>query len=193
MFSSGGVWFHTTEEALREFAAPVLERYPLSGLIREAESWLRGSETATLWLVPLLLWLLPPIPASLAALTVYVAWRLLSPSFVNGVVGAALDRLEQVGLQAALYLVTMSLFAMNGSFAALWSGLAWFVALRWGAVAWITEPLLRRLWPTLYRIPAPDVVLRALIIRAAMKYNVPLPEISRMEAKIRAGMYSRKQ
>lgn len=188
IFTAAGVWFHTTEEALRQYAEPVLARVPLPSLLQQAEVWLRSDQTLVLWVLPLALLLVPPLPAALGALTLYVGWRGLSPSFVSLALLRVFRLLDRVWLQGLYYVLVLSVLAGAAQHAALGLGLGGFILLRWGVVARLTQPLVRRLWASLYSLPVSDQVLRAVIIRTALKYRLSLPELDRMEREIHRHM-----
>ncbi len=169
---------------LEAYAGPVLAREPLPRLIEGATVWLRSPQTLTLWLLPLLLWQLPAGWAALLALLIYVAWQGMAPGLVNRAVLLLFRQLERVSFQAIYYVVILSLFAERGDTAAVVIGLAGFIALRWQLLDRIVNPLVRRLWAVLFPLPVPDQVLRSLILRTALKYRLPIPEIDRMERQL---------
>ncbi len=150
----------------------------------QAEVWLRSPMTLALWLLPLLLFMLSPLQAALAALVVYVGWESLGPSFVSRTVLGVFRVLDLVLLQAVYFVLTLSMLAAQEQFAALWVGLGGFILLRWSLVRMATQPVVKRIWATLYKMPVPDQVLRSFIIRAALKYRVSLPELDRIEQEI---------
>lgn len=184
IFTASGVWFRTREASLYAYAGPVFDREPLTRLLTQAELWLRSPLTLTLWLLPLLLFVITPLQAALAALVVYVGWESLGPSFVSRSVVRVFRVLDLVLLQALYYVLAMSVLAAQQQFAMLWVGLGGFILLRWGLVRMATQPVIKRIWATLYRMPVPDQVLRSFIIRAALKYRVSLPELDRIEQEI---------
>lgn len=89
-------------------------------------------------------------------------------------------------MQLPLYVIALSLLARQGHYAAVWTGLAGMIALRWSMVEKATYPLLKLIWRALYPLPIPDQVLRAFIIRAAVSHHLPLEEVDRIEEEIRA-------
>lgn len=193
IFTAAGVWFHTREASLRRWAGDVLAREPLPALLAQAERWLRSPQTLALWVLPASLFVLMPLPAALAAFVVYVGWAVLGPAFVSRALGGLLRVLDLVLVQALYYVFMLSVLAAQERFAALAVGLAGFVLLRWGAVAWATRPLTAPLQRTLYRLPVPDRVLRALIVRAALAHRVTLPEFERIEKEILDNLPGRKR
>ncbi len=184
IFTASGVWFRTREDSLYAYAGPVFDREPLARLFMQAEVWLRSPMTLALWLLPLLLFMLSPLQAALAALVVYVGWESLGPSFVSRTVLGVFRVLDLVLLQAVYFVLTLSMLAAQEQFAALWVGLGGFILLRWSLVRMATQPVVKRIWATLYKMPVPDQVLRSFIIRAALKYRVSLPELDRIEQEI---------
>ena len=184
IFTASGVWFRTREDSLYAYAGPVFDREPLARLFMQAEVWLRSPMTLALWLLPLLLFMLSPLQAALAALVVYVGWESLGPSFVSRTVLGVFRVLDLVLLQAVYFVLTLSMLAAQEQFAALWVGLGGFILLRWSLVRMVTQPVVKRIWATLYKMPVPDQVLRSFIIRAALKYRVSLPELDRIEQEI---------
>ena len=184
IFTASGLWFRTRESWLYDYAGAVFEREPLVRLLTHAEVWLRSAQTLTLWLLPFFLMLIGPLQAALAALVVYVGWRSLGPSFVSRALLRAFRLLDVVLLQAFYYVLILSVMAAQEQFAALWVGLGGFILLRWGLVRLATRPVVGWIWSTLYRMPVPDHVLRALIVRAALKHRIALPEFDRIEQEI---------
>ena len=188
LFTASGIWFRTREASLRAWAGAVFEREPLAKLLADAERWLRSPQTVALWLLPVLLFVAGPLVAALATLAGYVGWRVVGPGLVSRA-GLGLVRvLDLVLLQALFYVFALSMLAAQDRFVAVGVGLGGFVLLRWGVLRWATEPLVRPLWQAFYRLPVPDHVLRALILRAALARGVRLPEFAPIERQIRANM-----
>ena len=192
IFTASGLWFGTTQEALEAYAGPVLERESLPRLLGHAEVWLRSAQVLTLWLLPALLLLVPPAAAGLSALIFYVGWRSLGPSFVSEAVVKLLRLLDIVFAQGLYYVFVLSLLAARGQMTAMWIGLAGFMLLRWGVLATLSAPIVGIIWKSLYALPVPDQVLRAFIIRAALKHRISLPQLDRLEEQMRQGFQRRR-
>lgn len=184
IFTASGVWFRTRAALLDTYAGAVFEHEPLVRLITQAEVWLRSPLALTVWLLPLFLLILPPLQAAVAALVVYIGWESLGPSFVSRSLERVFHLLDLVMLQAIYYVMLMSVLAAQHQYAALWVGLGGFVLLRWGIVRKAVQPVTHWIWGTLYRMPVPDHVLRAFIVRAALKHRVSMPEFDRIEQEI---------
>lgn len=175
IFTASGVWFAATEEALQRYAADLFERVPLPVLLRRAERWLHSAQALAVWVLPFVLLVLPPLAAAGVALTLFIGWKVLSPSFVSRVGAAVLGVLGRPVVQGLFYVFMLSILAAQARYAALGVGIAGFVLLRWGLIERVVHPLMRRLWRSLYALPVPDQVLRAFMLRAAMRNGVGLP------------------
>lgn len=184
LFTASGVWFRATEEMVQAYAAPVLRHAPLPALLTRAEVWLRSPQTLTLWLLPLFLTVIPPLAAAGAALVLYAGWASLSPSLTSLAAVRVFRLLERVWLQAFYYVFVLSALAGAGQYAALGTGLAGFILLRWGLVRLACAPLVRRISGSLHALPIPDQVLRGFILRVAVKYHVSLPQLDRIEQDV---------
>lgn len=185
IFTETGTWFAATEESIKRYAAGVLAVRPLSRLLADADVWLRSPMIAALWSLLVFLMVLPPVVALMAALTMYVGWGIVGPSFVSRM-GARLFRLlDMVLLQALAYIVLLSLLAGAGAMGGVWIGLGGFIALRWGIVQRLVDPLLRPIHRSLYALPVPDQILRAFIVRTALKHRIDVPQIREIERSIR--------
>ena len=185
LLSADGTHYRTTEPLLREYAGPVVEAVGLGTLLQRAGVWLRSPQTITTLLLPILLFALPWWGAVAVALLVYALWSAAAPGLVApGFIGT-LKVLEHPVVQGLLYVGVLSAFASSGNLAAMWTGVAGFVALRLGLVAAVLGPVIRPIQQTLHPLPPADQTLRALIVREALLRGVSLPGIDAIEAKVR--------
>ena len=183
--TAAGTRYRTTEKLLREFAEPVFDREPLGGLIRQAEVWAQSPVTMALWALPALLLLVPVWAAAVATLTLFAVWRVVSPAAPVRAGIAVLSILQKPALQGIYYVVVLTLLGWAGQTPSVVAGLAGFIGLRFGLVEALLKPVLAPLLARMYPLPVPDQVLRAVIVRAALRHNIPLPELSRLEASAR--------
>lgn len=184
IFSAGGHWFRTTEALLQEYAGPVFGKVPLSYLIQSADRWLDAPRTFALWVLPVQLLAATPPASAIAAVLIYAAGFMLGPAMVSRWGASLLGWLEKPGLQVALYTGAMSWLSVEDQFGAVAVGLVGFVLLRWRLVGWALDRGLSPLRNRLYPLPAPDQVLRTLVVRTAIRYGIALPELDRMEARL---------
>lgn len=184
IFTASGNWFNTSEAALREYAAGVLAHKDIPELLRAAELWLSAPRTLVLWLTPLLLWKFGVWATIGCGLVLFFVLSVWGPAFLVSSLTPLLKILDNVAAQAALYVGVMSWFAINGQFDLMATGLTIFILMRWGIIGRLLKPIIEKLWARIYAIPYADQMLKAVIIRTAMKHHVPIPELEEMERSI---------
>jgi len=177
LLTEGGRWYHVREKDVEEYAGTVLDHVPLEQLLRWADTWVDSARTVTVWALPLMLWGLPVEWAVGGALTLFVAWALLSPALPSLLAVRAVSALDHVLAQALYYVVAMSAVAAAEMYGALGAGLVGFVLLRWGVLEWAIGYVVRPLRRALYPLPVADQVLRGLIVRVALKHRLSLPQV----------------
>lgn len=192
IFTEAGVWFHTTEEDLRAYAAPVLEHVPMETMLSWAGAWMRLPRILTLWALPILLLFVAPGYAVLSALLTYVTLKVVSPSAVSTWVARALPTLNSAPFQGGCYVFVLSILAARDAFIAVGAGLVGFIVLRWGLVERVVEPLLRPALRKLYPLSISDQVLRAFVIRVALNRKLSVPQLDVMEREMYARWQSKR-
>lgn len=185
LFAADGTRYRTTEPLLRGYAGPVLDAVGLATLIRQSGVWLRSPQTLAVLVLPVLLAVLPWWWAAATTLLLYTAWAVAAPGLVLPGLARVAGALEHPVLQGLVYVGALSAFAAAGNFAAVWTGVAGFVALRLGLVEAVLRPVLRPVLQSLYPLPPADQTLRAFIVRAALRLGVSLPGIDPIEARVR--------
>ena len=177
MVTAAGRWYHIPEEQARDYAGEVLDYISLEDLVERADLWIDSPRTVALWLMPLVLWALSPVWAVAATAGLYLGWALASPAVPSLWGTRAVRLLSSTLAQGGYYTVVLSLFAMADRFAAVGVGLAAFVLFRWGIVDWAVRGGLRALRRRLYPLPVTDQILRGLMVRAALKHRVSVPQV----------------
>lgn len=184
MFTAAGTWYHTSEALLREYAAPVLQHTSVVNLLKAAESWLATPLTVGVLALVLALLVMPAWAAAIISVGVYVGWAVLSPSLVSLTALPLVRALNSVWVQGLTYVFALSLLAAQEAMTALAVGLIGFVLYRWRLLPRLLAPLIKRLQQQVHPLPAPDQVLRAVVVRTAMKHRESLPELEAMERDI---------
>ena len=184
IFTAEGIWFHIREEGLREYASDLLDEISLEQLLQWAALWMRSPQIVTLWMLPVALWLLPPLGAALVGIVLFMAWKVASPSIVSETAVRIANRLDIAVVQGLYYVFVLSILAAQGRYSALAIGLVGFILLRWGLVERALNPLIQPLLRALYTLPLSDQVLRAFIIRMALNRRLPLPQLDAMQKDI---------
>jgi hypothetical protein len=186
LLTPSGVHFRTTEKLLKEWAGPVFEHEPLGALVRQAEVWVRAPATLAVMALPLFLFGLPAWAAGLLTLLLYASCTLALPAAPSPWAGTVLTVLEKPLVQGVYYVVVLSWLGTGGEVAAVVVGLAGFVGFRLGLVQRALGPMLAPAFARLYPLPPADQVLRAHVVRAALRHGVRLPELTRLEQRARA-------
>lgn len=184
IFSGAGIWFHTREEQLREFAGPVFEHEGIEELLSQAAAWLRSGRVVAIWGLLGALLTVPPLPAVIGALVVYIFWELVGPRLVNRPMIQAFGLLDRPGVQMAGYLLGLSVLAQLDAYWSVGTGLAGFIVVRWALLSKVMDPVMEWLRGSIYAVPVADHVLRLVILRAAMKYDVSQPDVDQMEQEV---------
>ena len=177
MVTAAGRWYHIPEEQARDYAGEVLDHISLEDLVERADLWIDSPRTVALWLMPLVLWALSPVWAVAATAGLYLGWALASPAVPSLWGTRAVRLLSSTLAQGGYYTIVLSLFAMADRFAAVGVGLAAFVLFRWGIVDWAVRGGLRALRRRLYPLPVTDQILRGLMVRAALRHRVSVPQV----------------
>ena len=183
IFTADGVWFHTSESALREFAGEVVERIGMGNLLMTAGAWLRSADTIGALSLVFFLLVVHPVVAVLLAFAIYVTWDALSPSFAFIPLVRAVRALSGAALQGVLFVAVLSWLGMNDQLLGAILGLIGFVLLRWG-VARSAVTRLEDRYAGGDMIPKADRVLRGLLIRYALAMGITLPPTAVLEGQI---------
>jgi len=189
LFTERGIWFHIPEEALRSYAGPVLDHVSVDTLVDWSSTWLRSPRVLTLWLLPAILWFSAsqawPWAAGVGiALAFHVLWTLAGPSLVSTKMVRAFRWLDEMLLQALMYVFTLSMLASSGAHAETVVGLTGFVLLRYGLVDRAVAFLIRPLRSAIYDLPPADQILRAFLIRIALNQRLPIPQLDDMASEM---------
>lgn len=183
--TAAGTTFHTTEALLKEYASDVLDYRDTSQLIEDAEVWLGSAATATIWIFPLFLLAVPVWAALLLGILFFCTWSVFAPSAPFLSVLRLFSILEKPVLLAVYYVIAMTLFGWNGQTAAAVVGLGVFVGLRLRLLQLLLHPLIKNISGRLYSLPLPDQVLRAIVVRTALKHRINLAELDHLETSAR--------
>lgn len=184
IFTADGIWFHTTEAALREFAEEVVEKIGVGPLVMQAGIWLRSADAAGALALAILLLVTTPLIAVLVSLLLYVLWEILSPTFVIVPVVRLFSVLSSAAFQGLLFVVVISWLGMNGHTTGAVVGLLAFILLRWGIVRKIVSKSVIEQIRTKQKLPDQDRILRSLVVRHAIALRISLPATESYEKRI---------
>lgn len=182
LFTSAGNWFHITRQALDTYAPGLLDKVPLEKIIKQSEIWIRSTDNLGILLFMLLLWQQGITIAVLATLLFVTVWHIYKSSFVSLPLTAVLRVTDKEAVVLLVSLAVLSWKGMAGEYLAVPFGLAFFVILKFG---WIRAAIQ---WVSGFFLPGTlllnDRVLKMLVIRYALKENIPVREVDAMEKEI---------
>ena len=184
ILTESGVWYRTTVELLNEYAAELFEIEPLEKHLAYSDTWIRSPHTLSVWLLALGVVMYNPWQSLAVVAFIFLGWQIVAPALVSRSLSPLLRILDAVLLQAILYAALMSMLAMSGKFQSLAAGLLGFICLRWGILTYLMRPLVSRCWRKMFKLPIPDYILRAFIIRGALKKGVVLADFEGIEQRI---------
>ncbi len=184
ILTESGVWYKTTIQHLNDYAGDLFDQEPLDVYLALADTWIRSPYTISLWLLPFGILSYDLFQWSVIVLSFFLIWQIIAPALVNRTLSPLLKLLDAVLMQALLYAVTMSILAMSGRYDALAVGLLGFILFRWGILSYLTRPIVTFCWKTMYTLPAPDHILRAFIIRGALRNGITLADFEDIERKV---------
>jgi len=184
IFTADGIWFHTTEAALREFADEVVERVGVGRLVLDAGTWLRSADAAGAVALALLLLALSAPVALMATLLIYLFWDSFAPAFVFISVIRLFKVFSAAAFQGVLYVVVISWLGMGGEYLAVVVGLAGFILLRWGLMRKAVGMLSRSKAAVETNLPPQDRILRTLVLRYAVSMRITVPSTQEFERRI---------
>src|SRR5690625_5538006 len=120
IFTESGAWFAATGDEVKRFASRVLEVRALPRLLAAAGVWIRVPQIPTGWVFLLLVVLLPPVPAILAGVGVYVIAQIVGPAAVNLPSLRLLRVADNVLLQGLTDAIILNLFANADAMGTVW-------------------------------------------------------------------------
>ncbi|MDZ7715825.1 MAG: hypothetical protein U5J95_06385 [Balneolaceae bacterium] len=176
-----GQWFHTTQEAIEEFAPGLLQEYDISTLIKDALAWVRSADSLSLTLLMILLFLVNPWLAALATLSFHWIWYNFKSSLVNRFFGKLFSYMNKDAYLLVIAFTGLSMMGIQEQYLALGIGVIFFFLLKIG--------LLNMLWDRLsatnnQRLSLNDRVLKMVIIKYAIYEGIAPPSVQTMEDKM---------
>ncbi|MCC5925132.1 MAG: hypothetical protein JJU41_01110 [Bacteroidetes bacterium] len=189
VFTVNGNWFYTNSDEIQKFAPGLLTRVEFSELIRDAEVWVRSSDAMTIIFFMAILLLMPGYSAALLAVAFLLLWHLAKSAFVSAGATKFIRALTWDPLVILLAVASISYMGIEEQYTDVVYGLLFFILFRFG---W-----LRKMFDSFYeryskQISLNDRVLKMVVIKSAMSNNINVPELQRMESRIKELMRKRR-
>ena len=182
IFTSAGNWFHITSPALEKYAPGLIEIHSLEKMIKQSEVWIRSADNIGIILFMLMLYTWGLFPALLLTLFFVPLWHINKSSAVSIPLTRLLSVIDKEIVVVIVAMLVLSYMGITGEYLSVFLGIALFCVLKFGwlrfAVEWIFGKLLRG------TLLLNDRVLKMIILKYAIRENIPVKEVDSMEKEI---------
>lgn len=184
IFTVDGTWYHTSLKDLEDFAPEILKKVGAPALFEKASDWARLPGTLVVWILPVLLWAMPWWGAALASFALFFMMASILPGLVLYGLIPLVRLLNHPFSQGFYYVAFLSYFAAQGGYAAVWTGLAIFVMMRWQVLNRFLDRRSALQSDGASVVDTSDRILRNVILSASLKFGASHPEVDRMEKRM---------
>ena len=191
ILTESGIWYRTTVDLLNDYAGELFQWEPLEVHLARSDIWIRSPHTLSIWLLAFGVLFYNPWQLVIAVPVFFLIWQIIGPALLSRRILSLVRILDAVFLQALLYSVIMSILAIRGEFLEVGVGIIGFIIFRWGILTYVTRPLVLPCWRKMYKLPVPDHILRACLIRSALRNGITLAGFEKIERSIIQGMLKR--
>ncbi len=182
IFTSAGNWFHITSKALRSYAPGLLEKHTLEKMVKKAEIWIRSADNIGIVLFMTLLYYQGLLPAVVLTLFFVPIWHINKSSLVSLTLTNILWLLDKEILVVLISILVLSLMGITGQYESVVFGIIMFCFLKFGWIRYLVEWLHGKLFEGTLLLN--DRVLKMIILKYAIKEDVPVKEVGAMEKEI---------
>lgn len=184
IFTASGHWFRTRTSHIEALVPGLAAIEPLDGIVKQAEQWIRSTESLSLWLFLALLTFTGVHVAAVASIVFYLFWYFQRSGFASPALGGFV-RAATADLPILLAAVAVVSWVGNaGRTADALIGLGWVFVFRFG---WL-RMLLDRWHDASRPLPMNDRILRMLLLRHAIRNGITPPILSSMTQDLNAAI-----
>lgn len=181
IFTAAGNWFYTTVANLKSYAPGLFKKHSVEEIINDAEIWIRSSDSISITLFMLILFLGNLYLAVFSILLFLPFWHLNKSAFINFTSTKLIKIVDNELFLIFISVLVLSWLGLNEQYHSLIAGLFFFFFLKFG--------LYRKLVNYFYRrqpqnIPLNDRVLKMVVLRYAMHEDANVEEVRKMESDI---------
>ncbi len=182
IFTSAGNWFHITKDSLDTYAPGLLKKQPLEKLIKKAEVWIRSVDNLGIVLFMLLLYSQNLAVAATSILLFVPVWHINKSSFISLPLTAVLSVIDKEIFVVLLSVLVLSWMGITDQYLSVFLGIVFFCILKFGWFRWLVEWLYGKISNTSMLLN--DRVLKMIILKYAIKEDIPVKEVDAMEKEI---------
>ncbi len=182
VFTSAGNWFHITTKGLEKYAPGLLKKHSMEKLIKRAEVWIRSADNIGILLFMLVLYYQGLFVAALVTLFFIPVWHINKSSFISIPLTAILTVTDKEVFVVLISVFVLSWMGITEQYLSVVTGIVIFCVLKFGWFRMLVEWLYSK---TIDRtLLLNDRVLKMIILKYAIKEDIPVKEVDAMEKEI---------
>jgi len=168
--TSDNIWFHTTREAIEDYAEGLLDEYPLEELVPEARNWVKSCSNLSLLLYMAMGCFMPANVTVVATILFFLAWYYLRSLFAAPALKWVVKIVNTEVILMGSTLIALSYMGIMGRYTAFGIGVAVYLLFKLDLVRKFIDYLLRIFSSSPMSIN--DKIFKMLITRYAIKHHI---------------------
>ena len=182
IFTSAGNWFHITSEALERYAPGIMEKHSLEKLVKKSEVWIRSADNIGIIIFMSLLYFQDLYLALLITFFFVPLWHINKSTVVSLLLTGILTVIDKEIIVVLVSMVVLSWMGIGEQYLSVFVGIIVFCILKFGWFRFFIEWLYGKLFAGTLLLN--DRVLKMMILKYAIKENIPVKEVDAMEKEI---------
>ncbi|MFO8029056.1 MAG: hypothetical protein R6U28_04275 [Cyclonatronaceae bacterium] len=182
IFTSAGNWFHITSGALEKYAPGLLKIHSLEKMVKKAEVWIRSADNIGIILFMLLLYFQGLLPAFIITCFFVPVWHINKSSVISIPLTGVLTVIDKEIIVVLVALAVLSWMGITEQYLSVFLGIIVFCVLKFGWFRFLVEWLYGKLIQGTLLLN--DRVLKMIILKYAIKEDIPVKEVGAMEKEI---------
>lgn len=182
IFTSAGNWFHITVKGLEKYAPGLLKRHSLEKLIKKSEIWIRSADNIGILLFMLLLYAQGLLVATVVTLFMVPVWHINKSSFLSLPLTMVLTVTDKEIFVVLISIFVLSWMGITGQYLSVVVGIVFFCVLKFGWYRMLIDWLYGK--KVSGALLLNDRVLKMMILKYAIKEDIPVKEVDAMEKEI---------
>lgn len=168
--TSDNIWFHTTPEAIEDYADGLLDEYPMEELVPEARNWVKSCSSLSLLLYMIMGCLMPVNITLIATVLFFISWYFLRSAFATPTLKWVIKIVNAEVVLMGSTLIGLSYMGVSGQYTAFGIGVAVYLLFKLDLVRKFTDYLLRIINNS--ELSVNDKIFKMLITRHAIKRQI---------------------
>ncbi|MEX1063416.1 MAG: hypothetical protein WEC12_07420 [Balneolaceae bacterium] len=189
--TSGGHWFHATRDVVEKSVPGLLERRDYEKLVMNAVTWIESTDSLSLVLYYILVFVLPAWIAAVITVSFYFWWYYYKSSLVNIRLTPVLKVLNHDAFQLGAAAVILSILGISGNYAGVLYGLIFFFLFKVGLLRLLLNRI--EIKRSAEGLTLNDRVLKMVLVRSALYEEVVSAGISRLDDHLGEALLAFKQ